>query len=165
MGIAYLGFGSNLGDRRKQILGAMELLDAAEGISVVSRSSLYETEPVGETDQPPFLNAAAGVETELSPRELLVLIWEIEKTIGRTPTYRWGPREIDIDIVLFENFIIDEEGLSIPHPRMHERPFVLVPLSEIAPEAVHPILGETIEELLFSLGPISGVTPWEEQGE
>ena len=147
MARAYLGFGSNLGDREKRILSAMELLDRAEGVSVVSRSSLYETDPVGETDQPPFLNAAAGVETELSPRELLKLIREIEETIGRTPTYRWGPREIDIDILFYDDCIIEEEGLTIPHPRMHERAFVLVPLLEIAPDAVHPVLGKRINEI------------------
>ena len=162
MARAYLGFGSNLGDREKRILTAMELLDRAEGVSVVSRSTLYETDPVGETDQPPFLNAAAGVETELSPRELLKLIREIEKTIGRTPTYRWGPREIDIDILLFDDCVVDEEGLTIPHPRMHQRAFVLVPLLEIAPEALHPVLGKTIEELLLVSGPPSGVRPYGE---
>ena len=137
----------------------MELLDAAEGVCVVSRSSLFETRPVGETDQPLFLNAAAGVETTLSPRELLGLIQKIEKEIGRTPTYRWGPREIDIDILLFDDLVINEEGLTIPHPRMHERAFVLVPLAEIAPEAVHPVLGKTIEELCAGMGPLAGVKP------
>lgn len=158
----YLGFGSNLGDRRKRILTAMELLDRTEGVSVVSRSSLYETDPVGVTDQPPFLNAAAGVETTRSPRELLGLIREIEKTIGRTPTFRWGPREIDIDILLSDDCVINEEGLTVPHPRMHERAFVLIPLAEIAPEAVHPVLGKTVDELLSALGTSDGVTPFGE---
>jgi len=160
MARAYIGFGSNLGDRRQRILSTMELVDRAKGVSVVSRSSLYETDPVGETDQPAFLNAAAGVETTLSPRELLGLIREIEEAIGRTPTYRWGPREIDIDILLYDDIIIDEEGLTIPHPRMHERAFVLVPLLEIAPEAVHPVQGKTIRDLLLMLEPYSGVTPF-----
>jgi 2-amino-4-hydroxy-6-hydroxymethyldihydropteridine diphosphokinase len=140
----------------------MALLDEYDGVSVVSRSSLYETAPVGETDQPPFLNNAVGVETVLSPRELLAVIKEIEKIIGRTPTYRWGPREIDIDILLYDDLVINEPGLTIPHPRMHERAFVLVPLSEIAPIAVHPVLGKSIGTLCEGLGPISGVTPWEE---
>lgn len=157
MARAYLGFGSNLGDRRRRILTAMELLDQEQGVFVVSRSSLYETDPVGETDQPPFLNAAAGVETTLSPQEILGLIREIEKTIGRTPTYRWGPREIDIDILLYDDCVVDEEGLTLPHPRMHERAFVLVPLFEIAPDAVHPVLNQTIKELLLVLEPYSGV--------
>jgi len=159
MARAYLGFGSNLGDREKRILTAMELLDRAEGVSVVSRSTLYETDPVGETDQPPFLNAAAGVETELSPRELLKLIREIEKTIGRTPTYRWGPREIDIDILLFDDLIIDEEGLTIPHPRMHERRFVLVPLLEIAPRLVDPRGGRRYAQYLDRLDEGKKVSP------
>jgi len=159
MARAYLGFGSNLGDRKQRILTAMELLDTADGVSVVSRSLLFETCPEGETDQPLFLNAAAGVETTLTPRELLECIRKIEEGIGRTPTYRWGPREIDIDILLFDDRVIDEKGLTIPHPRMHERAFVLAPLAQIAPEAVHPVLGKTIGDLLFGLGPISGVTP------
>ena len=138
MPLAYLGLGSNLGDRRANIERALELLGEEPTIKVIRVSSFYETEPVGYTDQPDFINAVACVETELPPRELLRAIMSVETKMGRVRTIRWGPRVIDIDILMYDDQQVDEEGLQIPHPRMMERKFVLEPLAEIAPDLVLP---------------------------
>ena len=138
MPVAYLGLGSNLGNRKANLDQAVELLKAHPGIQINKVSSYYETEPVGYTDQPDFLNAAVEIETELSPRELLNTVLDIENKMGRKRTIRWGPRVIDIDILLYGTGQIEEEGLQIPHPRMMERRFVIEPLSEIAPELKLP---------------------------
>lgn len=131
---AFVGLGSNLGDREGQIRRAIQILASSPGVSDVQVSSLYETAPVGYLEQPPFLNAAVGFRTTLGPIQLLLLLKQIEQRIGRTPTFRWGPREIDLDLLLYGNQRIERRGLSVPHPAMYERAFVLVPLSEIAPE-------------------------------
>jgi len=146
MATAYLGLGSNLGHREANIASALNMLGREARILKVS--SLYETEPVGHKDQPWFLNCTCSVETELAPQALLELAKNIEKNLGRKRTLRFGPRLIDIDILFYDDLILDSPDLVIPHPRLAERAFVLVPLKEIAPNLVHPLLGVTIEELL-----------------
>jgi len=146
MAIAYLGLGSNLGHREANIASALKML--GQEARILKVSSLYETEPVGYKDQPWFLNCACVLETELTPQALLKLAKTIEKNLGRKRTLRFGPRLIDIDILFYDDLILDSPDLVIPHPRLAERAFVLVPLKEIAPNLVHPLLGVTIEELL-----------------
>jgi 2-amino-4-hydroxy-6-hydroxymethyldihydropteridine diphosphokinase len=143
----YIGIGSNLGDREKNCLHAIELLQQ-KGITVTKRSSLYETEPWGFKDQPYFINMVIEIETELEPKELLRRLKDIEREVGREESLKWGPRLIDLDILIFENIILNEDTLKIPHPLMHERDFVLRPLCEIAPDIKHPVLSKTIKELL-----------------
>jgi 2-amino-4-hydroxy-6-hydroxymethyldihydropteridine diphosphokinase len=142
----YLGLGSNLGDREANLRRALDLL--GERVQVKRTSSIYETEPVGFKDQPQFLNLVCCGTTELSPRDLLAFVKSIEAVMGRLPTVRFGPRLIDIDILFYDDLVLDEADLVIPHPRLHERAFVLVPLSEIAPDLVHPVLKKTVRDLL-----------------
>ncbi len=130
---AFLGLGGNLGDPQASMAAALNDLDAYEAIRVVDVSSVYRTPPWGVTDQPDFLNAAAKLATSLPPRDLLDVCLAIERNLKRVRSERWGPRGIDLDILLYGTARIAEEGLSIPHPRMMERAFVLVPLLEIAP--------------------------------
>ncbi len=134
METVYLGVGSNLGDREKYIQQAIQYLRETPGISVKKISSLYETDPVGGPPQGKFLNGAIELETALSPRELLVRLKEIEKKAGRKRRVRYGPREIDLDILFFGDQEISDGDLQIPHPRIQEREFVKIPLREIAPE-------------------------------
>ncbi|MEN6520473.1 MAG: 2-amino-4-hydroxy-6-hydroxymethyldihydropteridine diphosphokinase [Armatimonadota bacterium] len=134
----YLGLGSNLNDRERNIGHAVELLAENPHIEVLRVSSMYETSPVGYKDQPDFINAVALIETTLSPRELLDAVQAIEELMGRKRTFRWGPRVIDIDVLLYGSETIDEEGIKIPHPMMMERRFVLEPLAEIAPDLTLP---------------------------
>lgn len=136
--IAYLSLGSNLGDRIANLKQAINLLAEYQGVELIKISSVYETKPVGYTDQPDFLNTAIEVQTTLSPHELLALCNAVEDKLGRTRTIKWGPRKIDIDILLFGGVYIDDEKLKIPHPYMMERAFVLAPLAEIAPEILLP---------------------------
>jgi len=139
---AFIAFGSNLGDRLANLQQAARLLRDHAGVEFVRASEIYETDPVGRVDQGRFLNAAAEVETTLSPRALLNLLLSIERELGRDrgrdrgAGERWGPRAIDLDLLLYDDAEIDEPGLTLPHPRMHERLFVLVPLADIAPERV-----------------------------
>lgn len=145
MAKAYVGIGSNKGDARAHIHAALEELKKIGTIQRVS--SLYKTEPVGFTDQEWFLNCTLLLETEISPEALLTAFKEIEKELGRTPSVRNGPREIDIDLLLYDEKVVNTEVLTVPHPRMHERAFVLLPLSEIVPDAVHPVFKKTVAEL------------------
>jgi 2-amino-4-hydroxy-6-hydroxymethyldihydropteridine diphosphokinase len=131
---AWLGLGGNLGDPQKAMASALQAIDADPRNDVVAVSSVYRTPPWGKTDQPDFLNAVASVETGLSPRELLDLCLEAERGLKRVRAERWGPRTIDIDLLLFGDRAIEEPGLEVPHPRMTQRAFVLLPLAEIAPE-------------------------------
>lgn len=152
---AFLGLGGNLGDPAKAMAAALATIDADEKTRVAAVSSLYRTPPWGKPDQPDFLNAAADIFTSRAPRELLELCLEAERKLKRVRAERWGPRTIDIDILLFDNLAIQEEGLEIPHPRMTERAFVLMPLAEIAPGLL--IGGQPVEALLAALG-TSGIS-------
>jgi 2-amino-4-hydroxy-6-hydroxymethyldihydropteridine diphosphokinase len=149
--LAYIGLGANLGDRGATIRRAVALLQAEQGIEVVAVSRLRETEPVGMIDQPRFLNGAAALETSLSARELLGTLLRIERTLGRVRDgKRWGPRAIDLDLLLFGDEEIDESGLRVPHPFLHERAFALEPLAELDPGARIPGRG-TVSDLLAGL--------------
>ena len=133
MTLAYVGLGANLGAREETLRRAVALLGEAEGVDVRTVSELRETEPVGVVDQPPFLNGAVELETTLSPRELLDLLLEIERSLGRVRSERWGPRVIDLDLLVYGGEVVDEPGLRVPHPRLHERRFALEPLAELDP--------------------------------
>jgi 2-amino-4-hydroxy-6-hydroxymethyldihydropteridine diphosphokinase len=155
---AYLGLGSNLGDRAGSIRRALQLLAASTTLTAVS--SLYETAPWGLHEQPPFLNAACAICTTLEPYELLHETQRIEAALGRERLQHWGPRTLDLDILLYDDLIIETETLTIPHPLLAERAFVLAPLAEIAPDLRHPRLGRTIAELLDAVPGREGVRWW-----
>ncbi len=141
----YLGLGSNLGDRHGRLIEALDRLQAY--VSIEAISSIYETEPWGYADQPHFLNAVCSGETGLAPEELLARVKTIETELGREPAFRYGPRAIDIDLLLYDDVIVEQDQIQVPHPHLHERDFVLAPLNEIAPDAVHPGLRKTIGEI------------------
>ena len=148
---AYVGVGANLGDRRATLERAVELLRSVPGLEVLDVSPLRETDPVGFEDQPQFLNGAVAVATALSARELLDVLLEIERNLGRTREGpRFGPRTIDLDLLVYGNVELDEPGLTLPHPRLHERRFALEPLADLAPGLVVPGRG-AVEELLRGL--------------
>ncbi|MDA8433777.1 MAG: 2-amino-4-hydroxy-6-hydroxymethyldihydropteridine diphosphokinase [Nitrospiraceae bacterium] len=146
MTVAYIGIGSNLGNKGGNCLKAIELIRQG-GLTVSRVSSLYETAPWGIKNQPRFINMAVEIKTGLPPGELLALLKTIEKKMGRKKSMRWGPRRIDLDILLYGDLTVRDDALTIPHPHMHEREFVLEPLSEIAPEAVHPVLHKKVSAL------------------
>jgi dihydroneopterin aldolase/2-amino-4-hydroxy-6-hydroxymethyldihydropteridine diphosphokinase len=154
--IVYIGLGSNIGNRESYLNDALQLLN--NDLSKVTRvSSFYSTKPVGYTAQEDFLNCAAELKTLLTPPDLLRFLQDIETRLKRKRIIKWGPRTIDLDILLYDDAIVMEETLVIPHPRMHERLFVLVPLSEIAPCIVHPLLGQSIIELKEQLAAIQSL--------
>jgi len=144
---AFVGLGSNVGDRLGFLNAAAGQLATMQDVRLVWCSSVYETAPMGKTDQAMFLNAVAELETALTPRELLPRLQAVEQSVGRTPGERWGPREIDLDILLYDGLVFADERLTVPHPELEKRRFVLVPLREIAPDMVHPVSGMTMEEL------------------
>ena len=142
-----LGLGSNIGDRHAALDEAVAHLDQLPATTVVRVSSIFETEPWGEKDQEPFLNAAAEIHTLFAPAELLAALKDIERSMGRERTRKNGPRRIDIDILLFGEDVVQVDGLTIPHPGLAQRQFVLAPLREIAGEAIHPVSGLTVDEM------------------
>ena len=144
----YLGIGSNLGDRYANIRAAVELMGKIDGLKVKEISSLYETEPCGGPPQGKFLNGVVEVETQLSPRELLEKLKEIERRLGRVKTVANGPRTIDLDILLYQDLVVDEEDLKIPHPRVTQRRFALEPLAELNPDLIHPLSKKKVSQLL-----------------
>ncbi len=147
----YLGLGANVGDRLGNLRKALARLQTLARLEEVS--SLYETEPQGVSEQPPFFNAVCRVTTGLEPQALLRFLKNLEWEIGRRPGGQtWGPRPIDLDILLYDAQVVDAPELKVPHPRLAERPFVLVPLCELAPKLRHPLLGKTIKELRASVG-------------
>jgi len=145
---AYIGLGANLGPREVTLLRAADLLAAEAGIEMLEISQLRETDPMGDVEQPSFLNGAVAVETTLSPRELLDVLLRVERELGRVRDgERWGPRTIDLDLLLYGDEVVDEEGLRVPHPRLHERRFALEPLADLEPELEIPGLGRVSDAL------------------
>ena len=147
--IIYLALGTNLGERFDNLRAAINAF--APQIRVLEESRVYETEPWGYADQPAFLNMVVRAETDLSPRDLLARLKGLEASLGRVPGFRNGPRLIDLDILFYDNLSLDIPGLVIPHPRLHERAFVLVPLSDVAPGLLHPVLGHTVVQIVENL--------------
>jgi 2-amino-4-hydroxy-6-hydroxymethyldihydropteridine diphosphokinase len=154
---ALVSFGANLGEPARQIKEAVARLRENKKLRYLKASSFYLTEPVGPVSQPPFVNAVAEWATELSPGDVLEILLGVEQEMGRERSLRWGPRAIDLDLLLFSDRIVDVPGLDVPHPRMHERRFILEPLAEVAPEAVDPRTGQSAAELLAAL---PGGGPW-----
>lgn len=149
MPLAYIGLGTNLGDRRASLDRALALLDASPGVRVRRVASVYETAPVGYTAQPRFLNTVAEVETDLAPAELLAVMQRIEAELGRVRTVRWGPRTSDLDLLLYDDLTLDDPALTVPHPRIAERAFVLVPLAELIPDRI--LNGRPVRDLAREL--------------
>jgi len=159
---AYISLGSNIGDRESFLKEAIQLLQEKAEIRVTNLSSIYETDPVGLKDQPNFLNMVVEVETSLNPEQLLAECLFVENQLGRVRLIRWGPRSVDLDLILFNQEIIHLDHLIVPHPRAHERAFVLMPLAEINPDIKFPTIGKSVSELLENMQN-EGVRLWKER--
>jgi 2-amino-4-hydroxy-6-hydroxymethyldihydropteridine diphosphokinase len=157
---AYLALGSNVGDRAENLRQAVRALHTRKGIRVLRVSPVYETDPVGYLEQEPFLNMAVAIETDLPPEKLLAEVLGIEQELGRVRTIRWGPRTIDIDVLLYDHVTLDQTDLQIPHPAMTERAFVLVPLRDVWEGGALPVFGRTIEHFLKQTEDFEGVRKW-----
>lgn len=157
---AFIGAGANLGEPIRQIRRAREELEKIPGARLLAASSLYRAQPVGPVAQPPFINAVFALECRMSPSELLALLLGVEQKLGRARKERWGPRVIDLDLLLHGEAVISEPGLKVPHPRLPGRRFALAPLAEVAPDLVHPVLEKSVSELLAALPPDG---PWVEK--
>jgi 2-amino-4-hydroxy-6-hydroxymethyldihydropteridine diphosphokinase len=157
---AFIALGSNLGDREGYMRAAIDAISKTE--SIVKASSIYETDPIGFLDQPAFLNMVIKVETEKVPLDLLRKLREVEQSLHRERTFPNAPRTIDLDLLLYNDVILETPELTVPHPRLHERSFVLVPLVEIAPDVIVPTLGSTAKMLLDALGNVEGINNWGE---
>ena len=150
--LAYIALGSNLGDRNAHIAAAIDQLGDHDNIAVLKTSSIYETQPVGgPPQQPDYLNAVVAVQTTLGALDLFECLRQIEENLHRQRSLRWGPRTIDLDLLLYDQDIIDKPDLAVPHPRMHQRRFVMEPLTQIAPHVLHPILKRTAGRILQEL--------------
>lgn len=156
--IAFVGVGSNLGDKIAHCEKAVAELLSVDSNRLLSRSSFYQTRPVGYLDQDWFVNGVFKMDTHLAPLDLLRAMKAVESRMGRVETVRWGPRIIDLDLLFYDEAVIRTPEMEIPHPRLHERQFVLIPLGEIAPDLIHPGRGKTVRELSASL-PDQGVEP------
>jgi 2-amino-4-hydroxy-6-hydroxymethyldihydropteridine diphosphokinase len=146
--LTYLGLGANLGDRIQNIQRAIEKIVRHPRIELFKKSAFYETKPWGIKNQPDFINTVIEIKTSLPPLNLFKFLKQIERKLGREKRTRWGPREIDIDILLYGNLVLENCSLKIPHPEMIERDFVLIPLAEIAPDLIHPVVQKTIRDLV-----------------
>jgi len=158
MSRAFIGVGSNEGERLERISSAIRALAATPQVRVVQMAMIIETEPVGGPPQPAYLNTVLELDTSLEPMELLRTLQRIEQRLGRQPSaQRWGPRPIDLDLLLYDDRVVQQPTLCIPHPRMHERRFVLEPLAQLAPDVLHPVLRRPIKELLAELASASAL--------
>ena len=145
---AYIGIGSNLGTSGKNCVEAIEKISTNDHIKIISKSSFYKTAPIGDIEQDWFINSVIRVDTKLNPKELLLALLNIESEMGRIRKEKWGPRLIDLDLLFYDKLILNQEGITLPHPEMQKRNFVLVPLNEISENLTHPILKKTVKTLL-----------------
>lgn len=158
--IAYLGLGSNIGERISYIQRVITELNESQNIKILKNSSVFETEPWGNIDQDNYLNSVIEIETDLGPMELLLELKSLEKKIGRSENKKWSEREIDIDILFYGDLVIQNENINIPHSLIEERRFVLVPLAEIAPDVIHPVLKKSAAQLLCDSNDKLRVSPY-----
>ena len=145
---AYIGIGSNLGTSGKNCVEAIEKISTNDHIKIISKSSFYKTAPIGDIEQDWFINSVIRVDTKLNPKELLLTLLNIESEMGRIRKEKWGPRLIDLDLLFYDKLILNQEGITLPHPEIQKRNFVLVPLNEISENLTHPILKKTVKTLL-----------------